>query len=164
MKRILTMVTAIILTTSLAAFAEGKHDWVSHKTSYEMQFTKLYVEDGIDVVLINSNEKAIAFEGCEANIARVDWKIKDGVLTVSSKKSSLKGKVKVMLNVSNLTEIHVKEGAEVSSIGQLKVSNLNIYLDGDAFVAVKNLGNIKIIKIEDTDMEVRKVVGDVRFS
>ena len=163
MNKVITMVTTIILATSLSAFAANNDKPVNQKTSYEMSFTTLQVEDGIEIMLVESPEKSIEFEGTEADIAKVDWKIKDGVLTVDSKKGSLKGRVKLIVNVSSLTEIYVKDGSEVRSHGQLQSASLRIYLDGDAFISVRSAGKIKVIKEDDTEFDVRRAIGNVIF-
>ena len=162
MKRILTIATAIILTTT-TAFA-GKNDHLVNKTTpYESSFTKIQVEDGIDIMLVESADKSIEFKGDEKSIAKVDWKIKNGVMHISSKKGSLRGKVRLIVNVNNLTELSVKDGSEVMSYGELKSASLRINLDGDAFVSVRSSGQITLQNTTDTDMEVRRVAGDVRF-
>lgn len=163
MNKVITMVTTIIFATSLSAFATKNGRPVSQKTSYEMCFSTLQVQDGIEIILVESPEKSIEFEGTEANIAKVDWKIKDGVMTVDSKKGSLKGKVKLVVNVNSLTEIYVKDGSEVRSHGQLQSASLKIYLDGDAFISVRSVGKISLIKEYDTEFDVRRAVGNVTF-
>jgi hypothetical protein len=163
MKRVLTIATAIILATTSTAFAGNNDNLVSKTTSYESSFTKIQVEDGIDIMLVESAEKSIEFKGDEKAIAKVDWKIKDGVMYISSKKGSLRGKVKLIVNVNNLTELSVKDGSEVMSYGQLQSSSLKIYLDGDAFISVRSSGKISLSNTDFTDIEVRKIAGDVEF-
>ncbi|MES2848536.1 MAG: DUF2807 domain-containing protein [Bacteroidota bacterium] len=163
MKRVLTIATAIILATTSTAFAGNHDNPVNKTTSYESSFTKIQVEDGIDILLVESADKSIEFEGDEAAIAKVDWKIKDGVMHISSKKGSLRGKVKLIVNVNNLRELSVKDGSEVMSYGQLKSASLRIFLDGDAFISVKSSGNITLSNTGDTDLEVRRVEGNVKF-
>lgn len=163
MNKVITMVTTIILATSLSAFAANNDKPVTQKTSYEMSFTSVQVEDGIEIMLVESPEKSMEFEGTEANIARVNWTIKNGVLTVDSKKGSLKGRVKLIVNVSSLTDIYVKDGSEVRSHGQLQSASLKIHLDGDAFVAVKSAGEISVVKEDDIEMDIRRATGKVTF-
>lgn len=163
MKRVLTMVTAIILTTSLSAFATGNERPEKKRASYELSFNKLQVQDGIDIVLVESSSKAIELQGADEALDRVNWSIKNGVMTVSSKKGSLKGKVKMVVNVNNLRELHVRDGSEVSTDGQLNSAELNIYLDGDAFISIKSAGDIKVTKIGDTDIDIWTATDRVFF-
>lgn len=163
MKKVFAMVTAIIVTASLSAFAAGKETPLNKKASYELTFTKLQVQDGIDLVLVESRSKVIEFKGAEADVDKVNWNIKEGVLTISSKKGSLKGKVKLVINVSNLTEISVKDGSEVSSAGRLHSGSLKIYVDGDAFISIQSTGDIRVIKAVDTDLDINTATERVFF-
>lgn len=163
MKRVLTMVTAIILTASLSAFSTGKENPVNKQASYDLSFSKLYVQDGIDIVLVESGSKAIEFIGNDADADKVDWKITNGEMKISSKKGSLKGKITLLVNVSNLNEILVKDGSEVRSRGQLNSDSLKIYLDGDAHISIKSTGDIRVIKIGETDIDIKTATNRVFF-
>ncbi|HOZ79988.1 MAG TPA: DUF2807 domain-containing protein [Ferruginibacter sp.] len=163
MKKVLTMVTAIILTASLSAFAAGNEKPVNKQAMYELAFTKLQVQDGIDIMLVESDSKAIEFKGADADVDKVEWTIKNGVMKISSKKGSLKGKVQLIVNVNSLGELYVKDGSEVHSRGRLSSSSLKIYLDGDASISIKSTGDIRVIKIGDTDLEIKTATERVFF-
>jgi len=165
MKKVFTMITAIILTASLtAAAADGKPDQQNgQKSSYQLSFAKLQVSNDIDIMLVESPEKSIEFEGTDADVAKVDWKIKDGVLYIHSKKGSLKGKVRLIVNVSQLNELAVNGDSEVRSVGELHSDYLRIYLNGNSFISVRNRGNINVVNGDGTELEVRRVVGNVVF-
>ena len=165
MKKIFPMVTTIILTAGITASAAGTgHEKIaSQKTSYQLSFAKLQVCDDIDIMLVETPEKSLEFNGTDADIAKVDWKIKDGVLYIKSKAGSLKGKVKLTVNVSHLKEIAIKGDSEVRSDGELSSASLKIYLDGSSFISVRNRGMINVVNEDGTELEVRRVVGDVVF-
>ena len=163
MKKVLTMVTAIILTASLPAFATGNETPVNKQATYESPFTKLHVQDGIDILLVESDSTAIELKGAEADVDNVEWKIQNGVMKVSSKKGSLKGKVQLTVNVNNLAELYVKDGSAVQSKGRLVSSYLKIYLDSDASVSIRSTGDIRVIKIGDTDIDIWKATDRVFF-
>ncbi len=166
MKKILTMVTAIILATGVTAFAADSksENPVTQKTSYQLSFVKLQVENDIDVLLVENPERAIEFKGAEANIAKVDWEIKNGVLYIKSKnKHSLKGKVQITVNVSHLQELAIKGDSEIKSAGELNSAFLSISLEGSCSVSVRNTGKISILNNNNEELEIKKVVGDVIF-
>jgi len=166
MKKILTMVTAIILATGVTAFAADNRsdNPVTQKTSYQLSFVKLQVQDDIDVLLVENPERAIEFKGSEANIAKVDWEIKDGVLYIKSKdKRSLKGKVQLTINVSHLQELAIKGDSEIKSAGELNSAFLSISLEGNCSVSVRNKGQISVLNNNEQELEIKKVVGDVIF-
>jgi Putative auto-transporter adhesin, head GIN domain len=165
MKKVFAMAAAIILTTGITAFA-AHNDAVktsSQKTSYQLSFAKLQVENDIDIMLVENPEKSIEFTGDDADIAKVDWKIKDGVLIIKSKEGSLKGKVKLVVNVSRLKEIAVMGESVVRSDGELNSNVLKIYIDGGSFISVRNKGVINVVNEDGTELEVRRIVGDVVF-
>jgi hypothetical protein len=165
MKKILSVAAAIIITAGTAAFATGteKEKPVSQKTSYQLSFAKLQVENDIDIMLVEDNEKSLEFSGTDASIAKVNWKIKNGILYISSKSGSLKGKVKITVNVNQLKEIAVKGESDVRSNGELNSASLKIYVDGTSFISVRNRGQIKIEKEDGTELEIRRAVGDITF-
>lgn len=163
MKKVLTMVTAIILTASLSAFAGGTNEPINRQVPYELTFSKLQVQDGIDIILVESESRSIQFKGDEKDVDQVDWAIRNGIMTISSKKGSLKGKVKLVVSVSNLSELYVKGGSEVHSNGMLKSPALKIYLDGDAFISIRSAGDVRVIKVGDTDVDIRTATGKVVF-
>lgn len=163
MKKVLTMVTAIILTASLSAFATGNEKPEGKQAMYELTFTKLHVQDGIDIMLVESDSRAIEFKGTDANVDKVEWSIQNGVMKISSKKGSLKGKVQLIVSVNSLRELYVKDGSDVHSKGRLATSSLKIYLDGDASVSIKSTGDIRVIKVGDTDLDIRTATERVFF-
>ncbi len=163
MKKVLTMVTAIILTASLSAFATDNEKPANKQAMYELSFTKLQVEDGIEIMLVESDSKAIEFKGTDANVDKVEWSIKNGALKISSKKGSLKGKVQLIVNVNSLRELYVKDGSDVHSKGRLGSSPLKIYVDGDAFISIKSRGDIRVIKVGDTDLDISTATERVSF-
>lgn len=165
MKKILSVAAAIIITAGTTAFASGaeKEKPVSQKTSYQLSFAKLQVENDIDIMLVEDDEKSLEFSGTDASIAKVNWKIKNGILYISSKSGSLKGKVKITVNVNQLKEIAVKGESDVRSAGELNSSSLKIYVDGTSFISVRNKGEIKIEKEDGTELDIRRAIGNVTF-
>lgn len=161
MKKILTMAIAIILATT-TVFANNDKP-ARQKQSYQLSFNSLQVADGIDLVLVESADKQIELEGTDADISKVEWKIKNNVMYISSKKGHLKGKVKLVVNVNELKEIFIKGNSAIRSYGELNSPSLTITLDSGSFVSVISTGNIQILHDEGTELEVTKVYGAVKF-
>src|SRR5688572_22540418 len=97
MKKLIAMAVAILLTACIAAFASGKNtpSMPQKQFMYHLSFYKIVVTDDIDLQLKESDNKVIEFSGNTADVENVDWKIKDEVLYLGSKKGSLKDKVAV---------------------------------------------------------------------
>lgn len=166
MKKTILMAAAILLTASAQVFAGDNNNEKpsSLKTSYQLPFTKLQVKNDIDIRLVENTEKSIAFSGSDAAISKVEWKIKNGVLYISAKKgASLKNKVTITVNVSQLQSLEIRGNSEVKSEGKLSSAMLKVYIDGSCTVDLQNKGSITIYNETDNDLEVKKVAGDVQF-
>jgi len=164
MKKLIAMAIAILITAGITAFASDKKPgMISQKQfDYQITFSRIVVADDIDVELKESNNKIIDVSGEEASIENVNWKIKDDVLYLKSKKGSLKEKVKVTINVSGLKELFIKGKSTVRSSGHLSSPDLYVYMEDDCLVSIKNVGQIYVINGYDTEIDVKKIVGDVR--
>lgn len=165
MKKLIAMAVAILITASITAFASGTNQGMinNKQFDYQVSFSKIVVTDDIDIELRESHNKTIDMSGEEFNIANVDWKIKDDVLYLKSKKGSLKEKVKVTIHVSHLKELVIKGKSAVRSTGHLSSPNLFVYMEDDCFVAIKNTGQIYVINGYETEIDIQKIVGDVRI-
>ena len=164
MKKLIAMAIAILITAGITAFAtDKKPGMISQKQfDYQIRFSRIVVADDIDVELKESNNKIIDVSGEEASIENVSWKIKDDVLYLKSKKGSLKEKVKVTINVSELKELFIKGKSTVRSSGHLSSPALHVYMEDDCVVSIKNVGQIYVINGYDTEIDVKKIVGDVQ--
>ncbi len=165
MKKIISMVAATIITAGTTAFAtEQKSDpATSQKTNYELAFTRMVVENDITIVLVESPETMMEFTGADADIAKVDWKIKNGELRIKSRKGSLKGKVTLTITVSQLKELYIKGESSIKSAGYLNSCSLKVTIDEGCRLALKNNGNIQIVARRDIELEVEHSVGNVTF-
>ena len=135
MKKILLMSAAFILATGSLVLAQqpALKFYSAEDSRYSLQFSKIIIEDDIDVTLHESDEKSIHLEGRKEDIPDIKWKIKDGVLYLSSRSGSLKDKVLVTVDVSGLKQIEINGASEVKSLGNLHSGPLDIYLNGEKF-------------------------------
>lgn len=161
MKRIAIITAALLITTGLSSFAKGIYPSASEKGIYQQSFSKIVVTNDIDVSLTESIDKSIEVSGDEENIRQVEWKIKDGILYLKSKKGSLKGKVHVNLSVSQLKSIDVIGTSYIRSNGGLNSKALKVSINGESYVSIKNTGSIEVNKDGDTDLNVKRWSGDV---
>lgn len=163
MKKLLVMATAILFTASISAFASGTNPKAGHskQINYQIPFKKIVVSNDIDLVLHENVNKSLNVSGLAQDIENVDWKIKNNVLYLKSKKGSLKDKVKVTLSVTQLKEIVVKGESAVSSAGHLASPTLYIFIENDSYVSIRNFGQIYVNNTPDTELEIKKIVGEV---
>ena len=163
MKKLIAMTAALLFSAGISAFASSTTEETTpgKRINYQLAFTKIELSDDIDLVLQESTNKVIDISGNEADIETVDWKIKNGILYLSSKKGSLKDKVKVTVSVNQLKRLDIFGKSTVNSLGELASKSLMITIDGDSYVALKNTGNIHITNTVNTELDVRRLVGDV---
>lgn len=163
MKNLKSLLTALMIAGSLTAFSSPIETKVyrSITANYDLSFTKIVVEDGIDLVVYENATSNMQFDGKKEDIAKVDWKVKNGVLYLRSKRGSLKNKVLVTLDVSDLKSISINGNSMVRSLGILSTPQLDVYMKGECFVAIRNLGDINVINTDETEMDVRESSGNL---
>ena len=164
MKKITIITAAFILIGGLSAFAGKKRpiSTIVQKEFYQLSFSKIVVENDIDLLLSESTDKEIEIWGDSRFTREVEWKIKNGVLYISSKAGSLKNKASVSISVNQLSSLSVTGNSDVKSEGALNSADLKIFVDGEGKIAIKNTGAINIERADFIDLEVLRVSGNVR--
>ena len=166
MKKLIAMAAAIFFTAGISAFAAGPKpgELPAKRINYQLSFTRIELNDDIDLVLQESTNKFIDVTGDANEIDNVDWKIKDDVLYIRSKKGSLKDKAKVSVSVNQLKKLEIYGQSNVNSIGQLNSPSLQVTIEGDSYVSLKNSGKIYVTNSPYTQLDVHRVVGNVFVS
>lgn len=163
MKKLIVLFTA--LTFGLSSFAgDGPEEVKGYRTqqfSYDLSFSKIVVEDNIDLVIYENATSNIQFDGSKEDIANVEWKVKKGVLYLGSKKGHFKNKVIVTIDASKLEEITLLGQSNVRSLGNLDTPELNVYIKAGCFAAIRNTGTINIVNTDETEMNVIQKAGNV---
>ncbi len=164
MKKLIVLLTVFTIA-GLSAFATGGEstdvkNYYSQYFAYKLSFNKIVVADDIDLVIYENSTTNIQFDGTKENIEKVDWKVKNGTLYIKSKSGSLKSKVIVTLDVTNLDEISIEGQSSVRSLGNLNSPKLDVYMKSGSFVAIRNYGTINIIS-EDAEISVLERSGDI---
>jgi hypothetical protein len=132
----------------------GKTVW------YQMTVNKIEIENDIDLVLVHGLEKSMVIDG--AGSQDVKWSIKNGVLNISSSKGSLKGKAKVTVTITNLFKaLKIVGDSKVKSANYLLSPELDVFIDGNATVALTSAGKIDIRHDYMTELDVQKAINKV---
>lgn len=161
MKKITIITAAFLLIGGLSAFAGEKRLTIVEKEFYQLSFSKIVVENDIELRLSESTDKVIETWGDSKYTKEVEWKIKNGVLHIRSKAGSLKNKAAVSVSVNQLSSLLITGNSDVKSEGALNSADLKIFVDGEGKIAIKNTGAIKIEKADFIDLDVLRVSGDV---
>lgn len=166
MNKLKIIIAALMLTAGLSSFATEKkaNSLVTEKGFYQLSFNKIIVTDDIDIRLSESTDKVIEISGDSKYTQQVEWKIRDGVLYIVSKSGSLKSKVQVDVSVNQLSDLSVTGDSDVRSEGALNSAKLQVFVDGEGHIAIKNTGAINIEKADDIDLHVRRVAGKVKVN
>lgn len=165
MKKLITMAVATLLTAGTAVFASGKPPVTmpQKQFDYQLSFSKIVVDDDIDLQLKEGSVKTIDLEGKDKDVENVAWKIKNDVLYIQSKRGSLKEKVKVIVSVNHLKELVIMGASMVKSEGALLSPTLYVHVDSESYVAIKSTGRIFIVSNPGTELQVEKMLGDVQI-
>lgn len=163
MKKLIALFS--LFTIVLSAFAgTGPDDLKAYRSqqfSYKLSFNKIVVADNIDLVLYENSTSNIQFDGNKEDIANVQWEIRKGILYLSSRKGAFKNKVIVTIDVAGLEEITMEGQSNVRSLGNLDTPELNIYMKGGCFAAIRNTGTINVVNMDETEMNVIQKIGNV---
>jgi Putative auto-transporter adhesin, head GIN domain len=164
MNKLKIIIAALMLTAGLSSFATEKkaNSLVTEKGFYQLSFNKIVVTDDIDIRLSESTDKVIETSGASQFTEQVEWKIRDGVLYIGSKVGSLKNKVEVSISVNQLSDLIIIGDSDVRSEGALNSAKLQVFVDGEGHIAIKNTGIINVEKADDIDLHVRRVTGKVK--
>ncbi len=158
-------VAAVLISGAVIAspLGDSKKDKASvvKDVTIGVDYYKIVVDDDIDLALVESGKKDMRILPKGNTHDDVNWKIKDGVLYLSSNGSSLKDKVKITLTVNKLRQLIVNGASNVYSVGYLQSPGISVTINGDCTVALQNKGAIELKRTPDADMEVTKASGAV---
>ncbi|MES2589169.1 MAG: DUF2807 domain-containing protein [Bacteroidota bacterium] len=103
---------------------------LSELTSTEY-FNEISLNSYFEVVLIQRNEHAIQLEGKEKRFDKIDFEVKDSVLTIKNSSKGVwlnpdKNKIKLYITFKDLKKINLNESCEVSNLGTLSGNELGI--------------------------------------
>ncbi|MBN8665197.1 MAG: DUF2807 domain-containing protein [Chitinophagales bacterium] len=165
MKRIMVGVAAVLFSGAVIASPLGdskkENASVAKEVKIGSDYYKIVVDDDIDLALVESSAKDMSILAKGNTHQDVNWKIKEGVLYLSSNAHSLKDKVKITLAVNKLRQLVVNGASAVHSIGYLQSPGISVTINGDCKVTIQNRGAIELKRTPDTDMEVTNAIGAV---
>lgn len=152
MKSILSIVAMLLVSLSNAQDATP-NQFVKLDNAINAQTIKsIESHNGIEVDLTNSTINTISFSGAHQDVLQVRWTIKKGVLKLYSLNKSLKGKVKVLVNLPSLSSIDLYDDGIINTSAPLSQDvNLNIHHNGKAHL--KSTAKIKVNTMIDNEVE-----------
>lgn len=148
----------LVSNNSFASSVPAKRE--SKTIQYQLGFSKLIVEDDINVVLVESTLKQMDVLGSEKELQSFTWSVKDGAMTISSKKRNHGEKITVTLYVQGLKELNVLGSSIISSLGHLKTP-LAVHLKDEACVALSSKESITVFRDYQIELNVKNQTGKV---
>jgi Putative auto-transporter adhesin, head GIN domain len=125
MKKLTIVIIALLRTAVIAAFAT---ETTADKGFHQQSFSKIVVENGIDLVLTENNNQSMCIRGYDEAVNKVDWKIKGKILYIKSREGSLKNQGVFNICVNGLQEIRIPGNSEVSTRGQIRLKTAAPYM------------------------------------
>ena len=124
-------------------------------------FHRMVVCNNVNVVLVDVASQQASIKGKAKWREAVKLEVKDGVLTVSSSRSSSMKQATVYIPVQQLEGITVKGYSDIESKGTLHSQKLNIHIEGDCRVSVLNDGLVTVSNgpLHDFEYEVKKKIS-----
>ena len=105
-------------------------------------FTKIEMEGGAAVNLVQGNEHSIKVESTQRVVDRVRTEVKDGVLVIDYRDKKLfefwDDKLTLTITLANLTSFRVDGGVQLKA-DDLELGNLDFTINGGASVKMNNL-------------------------
>lgn len=153
---------SIVFTSNICLASSAIVHKESKTVFYQLGFSKLVVEDDINIVLIESSNKQMDVLGSEKDIQSFTWSIKDGIMTLSSKKRNHGDKITVTLYVQGLKQLNVLGNSIISSLGYLRTP-LSVHLKDEACVAISSKESITVYRDYQIELNVKTITGKVNF-
>jgi|SRR5688500_5588199 len=114
------------------------------------------IANDMNIVLVpgEDSDRSIALDANASG--KLNLKLSGNSLTIESlKQPPGKEKLTVYLYVNNLKTLTVENNSSVKTIGVLKSTNLEVFVDGQAMVHLKTKGDIKAYPLNDGEIKVK---------
>lgn len=157
--RILAAAFTCLLFTTTSSFAFDRKESApsTREVAIGEKFQRIRVGENIKMVLVPADQQnAVTISGNQSNLDAVTVKVRGNQLLISSGKTLNKGAVTVYVPVKDLSYIDLKEGASVSGKGNLKFTDLTVFVNIDSRMELTMIGNINIKQADDCDFIYEK--------
>lgn len=145
MKQKFLFFIALFSLVQLTAFSQKKENDKREPVIYsEEEIRSISVSEGVDVILLQGIEERQSVKLPDESLGLVKINLSRGTLQLSKKNKFSKERVLVYVEVYALQSITLKGNSFVTSKGILEADNLQVNLDGEARLAIRSKGKIKI--------------------
>ena len=142
MKKVFLSILVALFAVSLPLLAESK---ASLPGEISGVIKSVVINADVTVVLVNDNELIVRMDGTESFMQNIRLRQNDTELVVDAvKKGNLKEKGVIYIYAGELTNIQVNSAAYVCSLGILELARLDIMINGNCKILIRNIGDLKL--------------------
>jgi len=127
-------------------------------------FTKIQLDGGYDVELVQGNEESITIETAKDKMDRVKTEIQDDKLKVWIDKGIQISKIKLTINFKNIEELEINGGISITSLQTIRFNSFLLKVNGGAEIKLDLDGrNLKLDLAGGTNTELKGKVIDANI-
>jgi hypothetical protein len=159
---ILTSIFAVLFCQSLTDSLFAKSRNIEEITLQLGSFSKIYLNGGYEVELIQGNEESVTIVTEKEILNKVKAEISDGLLEINSEKEILVHKVKLIIKFKNIEELKIDGGMSLKSNQPIQVESLILKVNGGADIKLNLSGkSLELNLAGGTNIEVKGNVGNL---
>lgn len=170
MKKLIALLPFILFLKHLEAQTTVVHD--NHAEARAItSFHSIEVSNGIDLVLKQGSEEAVAVSASTPEIRnRIKTEVVNGELRIYFDSKGLrawknKGELKAYVSFKNLDGLEANSGADVTTDGDINVTNLDIVLSSGAdFDGSVMASQLSVKQSSGSDMTIKGKVNDLKIT
>jgi len=145
MKQRFLFFIALFSLVQVTAFSQSNSIDKKEPVIYsEEEIRSISVSDGVDVILMQGRDDRQSVKLPDESLGLVKVSFSRGNLQLAKKNKFAKERVLVYVEVYALQDITLKGNSFITSKGILDVDNLQVNLDGEARIAIRSRGKLKI--------------------
>jgi len=153
MKKNFLFFIALFSLVQISAFSQNRVNDKKDPVIYsEEEIRSISVSDGVDVILVQGREDRQTVKLPEESLGKVKVNLFRGNLQLAKKNKFSKERVLVYVEVVALQSVTLKGNSFITSKGILDVDGLQVNLDGEARLAIRSKGKIKVNAPSDYQM------------
>lgn len=153
---ILSTMIAVLFCQSFTISLSAKSGNTEEITLQLGSFTKIHLNGGYEVELLQGNEESITIVSEKEILNKVKAEISDGLLEIKSEKEILVHKVKLIIKFKNIEELKIDGGMSLKSIQPVQTENLVLKVNGGADIKLNITGkSLKLVLAGGTNIELR---------
>lgn len=153
MKKTILFFIALFSLIQISAFSQDRINDKKDPVIYsEEEIRTISVSDGVDVILLQGKEDRQSVKLPDESLGKVKVNFFRGNLQLAKKNKFSKERVIVYVEVFGLQSVTLRGNSFITSKGVLDIDGLQVNLDGEARLAIRSRGKIKINAPSDYQM------------